>query len=186
MSDSLSAVPLLETPRLRLRTVQRSDLDAIYRLHSDSRAMRYWSFPAWTERRQANDWFEQRQRLAEREEVWPWAITLNPGDDTLVGIVTLFAVNRGQQRAEAGYQLDPSHWGQGYAQEALRAALGYGFDALELRRVEADIDPRNEPSCRLVERLGFRREGLMRERWRVNDEITDTAFYGLLAREFVR
>ncbi|GMV31718.1 MAG: acetyltransferase [Rhodanobacteraceae bacterium] len=185
MSDSLSPVPVLETARLRLRTVLRSDLEAIYLLHSDSRAMRYWSFAPWTERQQAHDWFAQRASHGEREEVWPWGIT-RQDDDELFGIVTLFSVNRVQRRSEIGYQLRPSHWGQGYAQEALRAVLGYGIDALELGRVEADIDPRNEASCRLVERLGFRREGYLRERWRVNGEITDTALYGLLAREFVR
>ncbi|WP_313914238.1 GNAT family protein [Tahibacter sp.] len=185
MSDSLSAVPVLDTARLRLRTVRRSDLEQIYLLHSDSRAMRYWSFPTWSEKQQALDWFEQRSRIGEREEVWPWAITL-AGADELIGLVTLFAINRGQQRAETGYQLHPSQWGQGYAQEALRAALAYGFDALDLRRVEADIDPRNEPSCRLVQRIGFQREGYLRERWLVNGEITDTALYGLLKRDFAR
>lgn len=185
MSDALNAVPLLQTPRLRLRTITRSDIDAIYRLHADPRAMRYWSFPAWTDRQQARDWFEQRRHHAEREESWPWGLNLIDADE-LIGIVTLFAVNRMQRRAEVGYQLLPSYWGRGYAQEALRAALAYGFDALELNRVEADIDPRNQASCRLVERVGFRREGYLRERWHVNGEITDTALYGLLAREFVR
>lgn len=185
MSDNLSPVPVLETARLRLRTVLRSDLEAIYRLHSDSRAMRYWSFPTWTERQQAHEWFEQRRSYGEREEVWPWGITLRE-DDELIGLVTLFSVNRVQRRAEVGYQLHPTRWGQGYAQEALRAAVSYGIDALDLARIEADIDPRNESSCRLVERLGFQREGLLRERWHVNGEVTDTAFYGLLAREFLR
>lgn len=185
MSDSLSPVPVLDTERLRLRTVRRNDLDAIYLLHSDSRAMRYWSFAPWTERQQAQDWFEQRRHLGEREEVWPWAITLRD-DDELFGLVTLFSVNRLQRRAEIGYQLRPSHWGRGYAQEALRAVLTYGIEALELARVEADIDPRNEASCRLVERVGFRREGYLRERWYVNGEVADTALYGLLAREFLR
>lgn len=185
MSDSLNAMPLLQTPRLRMRTIVRSDIDAIYRLHSDPRAMRYWSFSAWTDPQQAQDWFEQSRHFAEREESWPWGLTLIDADE-LIGIVTLFAVNRAQRRAEVGYQLHPIYWGRGYAQEALRAALTYGFDALELHRVEADIDPRNQASCRLVERVGFRREGYLRERWHVNGEIADTALYGLLAREFVR
>lgn len=184
MSDSLSAVPELHSPRLRLRTIHRSDLDAIYALHSDQRAMRYWSFAPWSERRQAQDWFDQRRRLGESEEVWPWAVTL-AGADRLIGLATLFALNRAQKRAEIGYLLSPEHWGQGYAQEALRAVLDYALPALDIGRVEADIDPRNEASCRLVERLGFRREGYLRERWRVNGEITDTAFYGLLRREYI-
>ena len=63
---------------------------------------------------------------------------------------------------------------------------GHAFDQLGLRRLEADIDPRNAPSCRLLEGLGFVREGLLRQRWRVNGEICDSAFYGLLAEDFVR
>jgi RimJ/RimL family protein N-acetyltransferase len=53
-----------------------------------------------------------------------------------------------------------------------------------LRRLEADVDPRNENSMRILEKLGFQREGLLRERWNVGDEIQDTAFLGLLAREW--
>ena len=185
MHDRLSAVPVLESPRLRLRTLDRGDLDRIYALYSDARALRYWSFPAWTAPQQAQEWFQRQQALCAQEEVWPWAVVRRE-DDLLIGVFTLFAVNRLQRRAEFGYLLDSAHWGRGYAQEAARLVLAYAFDALELARIEADIDPRNEASCRLVERLGFRREGLLRERWHVAGEITDTAFYGLLAREFLR
>lgn len=185
MSEILSAVPELQTPRLRLRTIRRDDLDAVYALHADRRAMRYWSFAPWTEPRQAQEWFEQRLHQGQTEEAWPWGVSLTDAA-TLIGFVTLFSVQRSQCRAEIGYLLGSPYWGRGYAQEALRAALGYGFDALELERVEADIDPRNTASCRLVERLGFRREGLLRERWRVGGEVCDTALYGLLQREFVR
>ncbi|MCQ4165708.1 GNAT family N-acetyltransferase [Tahibacter harae] len=185
MHDLLCAVPVLESPRLQLRSIDRGDLDRIYALHSDPRAMRYWSFPAWTAPQQARDWFLRQQHFCAQEEVWPWAVVRRE-DDRLIGLFTLFAVNRLQRRAELGYLLDSAHWGRGYAQEAARLVLAYAFDALELARVEADIDPRNSASCRLVERLGFQREGLLRERWHVAGEIADTAFYGLLAREFLR
>jgi RimJ/RimL family protein N-acetyltransferase len=115
----------------------------------------------------------------------PWAIA-TPADDQLVGTVTLFALDALQGRAEIGYSLDPKLQGQGIASEALRLALGHALDTLRLRRVEADVDPRNAPSCRLLESLGFRLEGLLRARWRVAGEICDTALYGLLAAEFVR
>jgi RimJ/RimL family protein N-acetyltransferase len=68
--------------------------------------------------------------------------------------------------------------------EALSALLDYAFGPMQLRRLEADIDPRNARSMRLVDRLGFRQEGLLRERWNVAGEIQDTAFHGLLAREW--
>ena len=69
--------------------------------------------------------------------------------------------------------------------EALQALLGFAFHALDLNRLEADIDPRNHASARTLERLGFQREGHMRERWIVKGEVTDTWWYGLLRREWL-
>jgi RimJ/RimL family protein N-acetyltransferase len=178
-------VPTLESERLRLRAYRPGDAEAMFRLYSDPRVMRYWSFPPWTELEQADAYI--RRALGEMAEgrVLPWALA-SRGDDRLIGTTTLFAVDAVQGRAEIGYSLDPNLHGQGLASEALRLALGHAFDALRLRRVEADVDPRNTPSCRLLDRLGFRLEGLLRARWRVAGEICDSALYGLLAPEFVR
>jgi RimJ/RimL family protein N-acetyltransferase len=68
--------------------------------------------------------------------------------------------------------------------EALTAFIGYGFAALDLNRLEADTDPRNERSMRLLERLGFAKEGHFRERWIVGGEVSDAAMYGLLRRDW--
>jgi [ribosomal protein S5]-alanine N-acetyltransferase len=177
--------PTLESERLRLRAYRSNDTEAVFRLYSDPRVMRYWSFSPWTERAQAEAYL--RRALTEMAEgrVLPWAIAAQ-GDDRLLGTVTLFALDPVQGRAEIGYSMDPKFQGQGLASEALRLALAHAFDTLRYRRVEADVDPRNVPSCRLLERLGFRLEGLLRARWRVAGEICDTALYGLLAPEFVR
>ncbi len=75
-------------------------------------------------------------------------------------------------------------WGQGFAQEALHAVLDYAFGPLHLHRVETDIDPRNTASVRVVTRLGFRQEGLLRERWIVDGETSDSLMMGLLAHEW--
>jgi RimJ/RimL family protein N-acetyltransferase len=86
------------------------------------------------------------------------------------------------RRCDIGYALGSRHWGQGIVTEALEAMIRYGFDVLGLNRIEADIDPRNIGSARVLEKLGFRKEGFMPERWIVNGETADTAFYGLLRR----
>jgi ribosomal-protein-alanine N-acetyltransferase len=178
-----TALPLLDGTRIRLRAFREDDLDDLFAIHSDPRVMRYWSFPAWTESAQA------RERLAgaiagrDPERLLCWAIARR-ADDRLIGGVTLFAIDRSQGRAEVGYSLGSAHWGQGLAQDAMRLALDHAFDGLGLRRVEADIDPRNTASCRLAERLGFVLEGRLRERWQVQGEVSDTALYGLLAREW--
>ncbi len=176
-------LPTLEGARIRLRGFRENDLRDFYAVHSDPVVNRYWSFPAWTEVSQARDYLATAIAARDASRMLCWAMV--EGDsDRLIGATTLFAINREQGRAEIGYALRSSHWGRGCAHEAMRLVLDYAFDMLELRRVEADIDPRNTGSCKLVERLGFVREGLLRDRWRVGGEVCDSAIYGLLANEW--
>jgi len=184
-TSATSGVPVLETPRLRLRPYGADDAEAMFALYSDARVMRYWSFPPWTEMAQARMYLDRALAGMDSGEIFPWAIA-DRESDRLIGALTLFSLHVEQLRAEIGYSLSPDYQGRGLAAEALRCALACAIDDLGLVRVEADIDPRNTPSARLLERIGFQREGLLRKRWRVNGEICDTAFYGLLAEEFVR
>ena len=87
-------------------------------------------------------------------------------------------------RSEVGYALGRSYWGNGYMHEAMHALVDHAFRAMKMHRLEADIDPRNEASAKSLARLGFTREGLLRERWIVGGEISDSALYGLLASEW--
>ena len=68
--------------------------------------------------------------------------------------------------------------------EGLAALIDHSFATLKLRRLEADVDPDNANSLRILDRMGFRREGLLRERWNVGGAIQDSVFLGLLAREW--
>jgi RimJ/RimL family protein N-acetyltransferase len=182
-SAPIPAVPILSAERVRLRPLRAADADDLFALQSDVRVMRYWSHPAWTEREQAVRRIAQLENDRATSEFYTWAVTQD-GSDALIGTVSLFAIHREQRRAELGYALASALWGRGYATEMLRPAIDFAFNTLDLERLEADIDPRNEASCRLVERVGFIREGLLRERWRVAGEVTDSAMYGLLRREY--
>lgn len=180
-----AAVPTIETARLRLRPYRDADAAAIYAIYSHPDVTRYWSFAPWSDSAQAQAYLERVYADAASGLAMPWAVATRE-DDCLVGTTTLFSVNGEQGRAEIGYSLAQASQGRGLATEAVRAVVAHAIDALGLFRIEADVDPRNDASRRLLERLGFRNEGLLRERWRVNGETCDTAFYGLLAREFVR
>jgi RimJ/RimL family protein N-acetyltransferase len=172
----------LRTPRLRLREFRADDAAALFEVHSDPAVMRYWSFPAWTRPEQAAERVRCVLGQRARGEVLAWVLA-EPDGDRLVGSIAVFALDRANARAEIGYSLRTDRQGQGLAQEAMRAVLAFLFDELGIERVEADVDPRNVPSCRLLERLGFRREGLLRARWRVAGEVCDSALYGLLASD---
>lgn len=175
-------LPVLESTRLRLRALRDDDAEALLGLHGDPEVMRYWSTSPWTGIAQAHAHLE-RVRRDMQAGVLPWAIA-DRSNDALIGAVTLFRVDRDHRHAEIGYALGAAHWGKGLASEAVRIVLDYAFNALGLERIEADTDPRNTPSRRMLERLGFAQEGTLRRRWFVNDEWCDTAFYGLLREDF--
>lgn len=132
---------------------------------------------------------EAEQLLAQIEENfrgrthYQWGIE-HREDGRVIGTCTLFHMDEGNKRAEIGYALNRRYWRQGYIHEALSALIDYAFDTLDLHRLEADVDPRNGASIRVLERLGFAREGYLRERWHVGGEVQDALFYGLLRREW--
>lgn len=173
----------LRTQRLLLRPLQLADQLPLYGIHSDPLFARYWSSPPWTDPAQALALIEQDQRdLASGEHVRLGIERTHDG--ALLGTCTLYKIHTSNRRAEVGYGLGPAHWGQGYAREALGALLDWGFGPLGLHRVEADIDPANAASAAVLTRLGFQLEGRLRERWIVDGVVSDSAMYGLLAREW--
>jgi len=176
---------VLETPRLRLRPLRRDDAGALYGVFSDPRVMRYWSTAPWTDLAPAHILVEtDQQAMAAGEHL---RLGLERRDDgALLGTCTLYHFHWSNRRADIGYALAFDAWGQGYMGEALAALVGHGFDELGLNRLEADIDPRNLASARALGRLGFREEGLLRERWIVEGEVSDSAIWGLLRSDWLK
>jgi ribosomal-protein-alanine N-acetyltransferase len=184
---------VLDTPRLRLRPVAFGDEPLLFQVFSDPVVMRYWSTPPWTGVGQAEAMVRDEVAGAAQGTSVRLAVLLRAADDAvaagregpdLIGTVSVFQLDRGNRRAELGYALRRSAWGHGYAREAVAAVVDHAFDALDLIRIEADVDPRNHASARLLERLGFRREGLLRQRWIVAGEVCDSAWYGLLREDW--
>jgi len=176
-------LPTIETSRTRLRWISEDDTDAFYAIYSNPEVMRYWSTPPLPDRDAASKLIKEIHGLFERRMILKWGIALR-SDDQLIGSITLFNLSFPHRRAEIGYALAREYWGHGYMNEALMALLKYAFETLDLHRIEADVDPRNTASIKTVERLGFQREGILRERWQVNGEIQDAYFYGLLRHEY--
>jgi RimJ/RimL family protein N-acetyltransferase len=174
---------VISTESLTLRFLHEADLPAIYAIFSHPEVMRYWSYPPWTDLSQAQQWLIRVQQGYGTGDALQFGIERR-ADGVLVGTCTLFQFHIASRRAEIGYALGRPYWGSGYMHNALQALLGYAFQTLDLNRIEADIDPRNVASARTLERLGFQKEGYLRERWIVNDEISDTCLYGLLRREW--
>lgn len=179
--QAFSNLPI-RTARLTLRPLKESDVAALFEIHSDPQVMRYWDSPIWK-----ND--ERGRAMVARDLSLTTQDYLRLGIERadsgrLLGTCALWGINAQCRRAEIGYALAARAWGQGYMHEALSALLDYAFTDLNLNRLEVDTDARNERSARLLERLGFSKEGLFRERCIVDGEVSDSAMYGLLQREW--
>ena len=173
----------LSTERLTLRWLTPDDAPEQFALFSDPAVTRYWSTPAWTDIAQARAFIEQALADCASGIGVRFAITLRATGDN-IGSIKLYDFFDQNRRCDIGYALLPAHWGKGYLGEAMAATLAYAFGELNMNRIEADIDPRNDASAKTLERMGFQKEGYMRERWIVNGEVCDTAFYGLLKRDW--
>jgi RimJ/RimL family protein N-acetyltransferase len=182
---SSSPLPTIDAPRLRLRWIEESDVEQLFGIFSDPQVMRYWSTPPLQNMDEALALLREIQTSNRQGTILKWGVALK-SNNNVIGTVTLFNMDRSNGRAEIGYAQASAYWGHGYIHEALQALLRYCFEELELRRLEADVDPRNDSSIKTLERLGFQKEGFLRERWHVNGEIQDALFYGLLKRHWIK
>lgn len=182
-SERFSTTPVLETGRLLLRGLEDGDVDALYEVNADPQVARYLPRPAMRAREEAVAMLERCRRYVAEGTGLTWGVALKP-EGRVIGTVVLFDFNEQCAYAQTGYVLGRAHWGRGLMHEAMTRLVEHAFGAMDLRRLEADVDPRNLASLRVVERLGFVREGLLRERWVVEGEISDSVVLGLLRREW--
>ena len=176
-------LPIITAPRVVLRWISEDDIDGLYEIFSNPQVMRYWSTVPLPNREAAAALQREIAEGNKSQTMFKWGIALRESN-TVIGTTTLFNLSLDNGRAEIGYAMAHAHWGKGYMNEALKALVSHTFEVMELRRLVADVDPRNAASIRTLERLGFQREGFLRERWHVNGEIQDALFYGLLRREW--
>ncbi|WP_174855122.1 GNAT family N-acetyltransferase [Streptomyces rubrogriseus] len=177
------ATPTLDTDRLRLRPFAEDDAGFLYAMHSSAHVMRYWDSPPWTDRARAGRFVEMCRKMADDGTGVRVAVD-RASDGAFVGWCCLVEWNPVYRSASLGYCLDESMWGHGYATEAAHALLRWAFGTLDLNRVQAEADTRNAASARVLEKVGFVREGTLREDCVVDGEVSDSWVYGLIRRDW--
>ena len=175
--------PTLGTSRLILRRFTEADTDAIFALQSNPRVLRYWDAPPWKDRSQAER-FIVRCKQMEEEGIGARLAIERTTDRMFIGWCSLMNWDPEYRSAMLGFCLDEPAWGQGFATEAASALLGWAFDTLDLNRVQSEAGTRNAASDRVLQKLGFLREGTLRENCIVDGEVSDSWVYGLLRREW--
>lgn len=179
---ALERLPTLEAGRVVLRELTALDAADIFAVFSDPAVMRYWSREPMQAGSEALGLIEQMSAGRRDGTFYQWGIELLAAS-RIIGTVTLFCIDLAHRRAEVGFALGRAWWGRGLAREAVLRVADHAFDSMGLERLEADADPRNAASLALLGRLGFQREGLLRQRYRVAGEVQDSVMLGLLAGE---
>jgi ribosomal-protein-alanine N-acetyltransferase len=180
----MSDFPTIETQRLVLREIIHSDAPDLFAVHGDPDSMKWFGGDPIADEAAAVkliDIFAGWRNMPNPGTRWGIQIK---GQTNLLGTCGLFAWNRGWRKCTVGYELNPRARGYGYMHEALRACLSWGFENMQLNRVEAQVHPDNIASLRSVERLGFTREGLLLQLGFWGGQFHDMYQYSLLRQDW--
>lgn len=169
----MSAAPRLEASGIVLRALELADAEALFAAHGDEATHTYWSSPAHKSVEQTRAYIADTLAIPDAHI---WAITENGAE--ALGRIGLFVQREGV--GEIGIIMRPEAAGRGLASKALNLVVAYGFEALDLHRIAADIDPDNAASLNLFLRNGFEREGLLRGNWKTHIGIRDTVMLAKL------
>jgi ribosomal-protein-alanine N-acetyltransferase len=179
----LIAPHAIESERLLIRLVRAADLPALLDVNSSAEVTALLPYARWESLADGEAWLKRMEAIQATGLALQFVI-VSKASGLAIGTCLLFRYEEASARAELGYVLGRAHWGRGLMDEALRALIGCAFDSMGLRRLEAEVDSRNRASARLLGRLGFTREGLLRQRWVAKGEARDVEMHGLLRGEW--
>jgi [ribosomal protein S5]-alanine N-acetyltransferase len=178
-------LPHLQSARLTIRPVCAVDLPDLLRINGDAQVTQFLPYPTWTCLDDGVAWLARMEALTAAGTGLQLVIE-QQHEAQVIGTVLLFRYDEGSRRLEIGYVLARRCWGLGLMREALVCVCGHAFDVLGLRRIEAEVNPDNIASARVLASLGFVLEGRLRQRWQAKGRVYDTQFYGCLADDLRR
>jgi len=179
LNPSFTPFPILTSDRITLRQINQKDAQALYSLRADSRVMQYIDRPLATSIDDANEFINKINNSLITGDGISWAISLKD-DPVMIGNIGLWRIIKENYRAEIGYMLHTAFQGKGIMQECFDLVLHYGFNDLKLHSIEANINPENLASMKLLEKNGFVREAYFKENFFYDGRFLDSAIYSLL------
>jgi [ribosomal protein S5]-alanine N-acetyltransferase len=178
-----SIFPVLETERLILRDFSYSDTHDLYLIRSNPKVMEFMDSHTHQSLSDSSEMIALMLDSFMDETGINWAIE-NKYNGKMIGYIGYWRMMPEHVRAEIGYALKPPVWGKGYMKEALWEVLQFGFEQLKLHSVEANVNPGNLASARLLKSLGFKAEGHFKENYFFDGHFFDSDIYSLLETDF--
>lgn len=178
LNTDFSNFPILTTENLILREVNEKDVDEVFFLRSDLEIMKYIPREPAKTKQNALDHIDVLRKNKENQDGINWAIT-QKGDDTLIGIIGLYRINKTDFRAEVGYILHPKFHGKGYIKESIEKIIDFAFNHVNFHTLTAIIDARNTASENVLKKANFTKEAHFREDCYHNGEFSDSIHYSM-------
>lgn len=184
IEDFLKEIPVFETERLLLRRVALPDLEDVFEFSSDPEVAHHmtWEKNNSKEETLAN-FLQPAIEGYEEGQSGVWAIVYKK-HDKVIGTCSLVDWSNEHHKAEIGFVLNKTYWGAGFAAEAVKEVIRYGFNTLQLNRMEGGCDIDNFGSEKVMLKLGMKFEGVLRKNEFIKGEFRDTKMFSILKDEF--
>ena len=181
--EVFNSIPILETERLIFRQITLEDLDQVLKIYGDSKVAEYdWYTPVETEERALKFINDFSDGFKAQEEI-TWGI-VRKEDGVLIGYCCLGDFDDDARRSEIGYGLMSSQWNKGYGTETVKALTKFGFETMNLNRIEAFVTPGNHGSIKVLKKSGFLQEGIVRERDFIKGKLEDGVILAILKGDY--
>lgn len=183
VDKAFSMFPEINTERLNLRQIKQEDRESIYEILSNFEVIKYDTFELFTNMKQAEDminWFDEA--FKQKQAIF-WGISFKSSSE-IIGFCKC-EIEIPKVRADFGYDLNPKHWNKGIITEALSAIMNFTFNALDVNRIEATVSTENIASIKVLKKLGFTQEGILRERSYLRGSYHDMIMFSILKNEYL-
>jgi ribosomal-protein-alanine N-acetyltransferase len=178
----MNSFPELVTANLRLRELVPADAEAVYRIYADEEVTRFYDLDTFDDVRQATELIRRQRARFERGEGLRWGIA-QQANNVIIGTAG-YVFSQHNAQGGIGYDLARPYWRKGIMSEALLLVIHYGFSSLKLNRIQALVIPGNSASVRVLMKLGFEEEGLLRDYAFFKGRYNDLISFALLKRDY--
>lgn len=179
----MNNLPVLETQRLLLRSLNLNDATDIFEYAADPKVSQYATWSAHKSIDQSKQFIESVITQYRNHQLAAWGIVCK-ADNKVIGTCGFTNWIATARRAEIGYALSSKYWGQGYMPEAVQLLFGFGFGMMKLNRIEARCDLANTASARVMEKVGMQFEGILRQHLFAKGNFYDVKIYSILKQDW--
>jgi ribosomal-protein-alanine N-acetyltransferase len=180
--EIFKSFPEIESERLRFRKFSMGDAKDLFHIRSNDEVLRYLDMVRFESIGDAEKMVQTVEESYSKETGINWGI-VEKLSNSFIGYYGFWRMIPEHCRAEIGYALQPEYWGKGYMHETLNRMVRFGFNEINLHSIEANVNPANERSKKVLEKIGFKREAYFRENYLFNKKFLDSIIYSLLEKD---